>query len=423
MAVSMIGNSIGTYSAPPPSTIYGVPGTTSTANNASVLSGALSLLGIGGASTAVNGSNGASGMIGNLNAPATAADIQQMQAGGSAPNRTLGQVQQGVSVASMANRAAGGSASLGAGLGVLGGGLGVINGIQQGGVSGYGSAVVGGLRAGSGIASLAGDSGLAGTLGAAAGYVAAPLAVYNAVSNWKSGSTGSDALNGAEAGAAVGSIIPGIGTVIGAVIGGVVGAVSSAFGGGKESTESTNMESINSQLAKASPAQQQSAGSSMSASQAVQYINGTLNAHIDTAGHSTSMQQVFGKNNVAGVMSQMTQQINNAISSGKVSKGATAQDIYNSVVTPWLKSKGVTVTGSAVDKNGNNEGNATQGALIGLISDWQSGSFTSNTPVGVDGQTIDIGSYGGSNAVNSPVTSGSPVLPGVGARVPASRKA
>ena len=393
MAVSLIGNSIGTYSAPPP--VYGVPGVSAQAPAASSLggmSGALSSLysSLSGPSN----SNGAS--LSNLNTPATAAEIQQMQAGQSAPNATLGNLQTGVAAASMVNRAAGGASStLGAGLGAAGGFLGIVNGVQQGGISGYGGAAVGALRAGSGIASLAGNSALAGTLGAAAGYVAAPLAVYNAISNWQSGSTGSDALNGAEAGAAVGSIIPGIGTVIGAVIGGAVGAISSAFGGGKTSPEATQDRSMNAALNNDTTAQRAAAISTMSPAQSIQSIQGDMNAHTNSGTNSEQIQQVFGKNGVSNLVGQMMPAINSAIQKNPSYAKMSPQQLYTQVVTPWLKSKGATISGNSTDVKGNTEGQNLIDSITNVIGQWQSGAFTSKTPVGVGGQTINIPVYAG----------------------------
>ena len=330
------------------------------------------------------------------NSPATAATIQQIQ-NAQRQGGMLGNIRQGVGYASLGNslamKAGGGSAALGAGLGTASGLLGLYSGIKQGGVQGYGSAAVGALKAGSGIASLAGNSALAGTLGAAAGYVAAPLAVYSAIKNWQSGNTAGDAIQGAEAGAAIGSIVPGIGNIIGGVIGGVVGAVSSAFGGGETSKEAQSDWHIDTAMNSASPAQRQAAMSQMSPSQSTQYINGLMNAHDNSPGHSEQIEQVFGKNGVNNLMTQMTTNINAAIAKNPQLQFASPSTLYSSVVTPWLKSKGVTISPSSVDKNGNNEGAGLGDAITNMIGDWQSGSWTSSTPVGVAGQTINIPAY------------------------------
>jgi len=181
--------------------------------------------------------------------------------------------------------------------------------------------------------------------------------------------------------------------LIGGVIGGVVGAVSSAFGGGETSKEAQSDWHIDTALNSASPAQRQAAMSQMSPSQSTQYINGLMNAHDNSPGHSEQIEQVFGKNGVNNLMTQMTTNINAAIAKNPQLQFASPSTLYSSVVTPWLKSKGVTISPSSVDKNGNNEGAGLGDAITNMIGDWQSGSWTSSTPVGVAGQTINIPAY------------------------------
>jgi hypothetical protein len=107
--------------------------------------------------------------------------------------------------------------------------LGLASGIQQGGTMGDLNAAVNAA----GLLSKA-DTFFGGTIGSAAapalGAIAAPLALYSAVTNWKTGDTLGDAANFASAGAAIGSIIPGVGTLIGGLAGAAIGALSSGFG-------------------------------------------------------------------------------------------------------------------------------------------------------------------------------------------------
>jgi hypothetical protein len=386
MAVQMIGSAIQAYQPPP--SYFGVPGMSGAA-----APGAAAAPAAASPYAALLASLG--GGAARMNTPMSAADIQSIQAGGMAPNKSLGQLQQGIGYASMANRAVGGGATVGGALGAAGGFLSMYNGIQQGGVMGYGSAVVGGLRGASAVAGLMGNAGAAGALGAAAGYVAAPLAVYSAVKNWKSGSTGSDTLQGAEAGAAIGSVIlPGVGTAIGAGIGAAVGAVSSAFGGGQSSVEALTAQAYTATFDKATPAQKAQLAQMASPAQNVQYLQGIMDGHNSSAGHESDLQAAFGKNNVAGFTTQMTETVNSAISSGKISRNATPQQIYTSVVQPWLASKsGGAKSGS--DVKGNSVSAAEQASIMGVISQWQDGVFTSASKVGVKGQSINIPSYGG----------------------------
>jgi hypothetical protein len=254
---------------------------------------------------------------------------------------------------------------------------------------------VGALRAGSGIASLAGNAGLAGTLGSAAGYLAAPLSLYNFAKTWQSGNTGADALGGAEAGASIGSIIPGIGTVIGGLIGGAVGALSSAFGGGKADPESVSANNLDAVVKSSGASTAQVAATMQNPSTAYQYLAGIMDAKNNTTGHSQPIEQVFGREGEQNMMDQMTKQINSAISSGQISKTATPQQIYDQVVAPWLTSKGAAINPNSVDSSGNNEGNQLIQSIVGLIGSWQNGSLTSSTKVGVSGQPIaGLAAYG-----------------------------
>jgi hypothetical protein len=386
--VQMIGSAIQAYQ-PPQQSYFGVPGMSGGGAAAPVASAspyAALLASLGG---------GGGGGLGNINTPMTAADVQSVQAGGMAPNKSLGQLQQGIGYASMANRLAGNNATIGGALGTAGGFLSMYNGIEQGGVMGYGSAAVGGLRAASGIAGLMGNAGMAGTLGAAAGYVAAPLALYSAIKNWQSGDTAGDTIRGAEAGAAIGSVVPVLGTAVGAVIGAAVGALSSAFGGGKTSQEATEARNVNQQLGNATDQQRAQALSTMTPAQAFQNINGSMNAHDSSAGHSEPIQQVFGKNGVGNMFQQMMPAINAAVSKNPSYKNLSPADMYSKVVAPWLKSKGASIDPNSKDVKGNDEGKNVIDSITNVIGDWMTGSVNSKTALGVAGQSMNIPIYGG----------------------------
>lgn len=269
--------------------------------------------------------------------------------------------------------------------------LGAYQGFSTGGVAGNaeGALNVAELGARAGAFGSAADT----AIGQYAPFVGAALADFNAVKNWQSGNTGGDALNGAEAGAstgaAVGSIVPGIGTAIGAVagglIGGVVGAASSAFGGGKADPETTNFNSMVAQNAK-------SGGqivSQLNPSQAYQSLAGMMDAKDNTAGHSTQLELAFGRMGEGSLMTQMTQQINDAIQGGKISPTANAQQLYSQVVEPWLQSKNAYVPQDAVISSNGTKNNGTVDSLLTqLIGQWQSGALTAQSQVGVSGQTI-----------------------------------
>ena len=266
--------------------------------------------------------------------------------------------------------------------------LGIYEGVKQGGGVGYTEAAANAAKLG------AATGELPGVVGTAAGYVAAPLSVYEFAKNWQSGNTGSDALSGAEAGASFGSIIPGIGTVIGAVIGGAAGALSSAFGGGRADPETQNLNSIAPQINK-NPA----LASSLSPAQSYQILAGAMDAKNNTVGHSPPIEQVFGRMGEQNMMVQMTQQINSAVKSGQIQPNASASDIYSKIVAPWLQSKGAAIDPNNpeyITSSGSNYASSLQGAIMNLIQGWQSGTINGSTPLGVNGQPIaGLPTFGG----------------------------
>ena len=187
--------------------------------------------------------------------------------------------------------------------------LAMYQGIKQGGWQGYGGATGAGLQGAGMLLDMPG-------VAQAGGAILAPLQTYNMVKGWRSGATGSDALQGAETGAAWGSIIPGIGTVVGGLIGGAAGALSSAFGGGTTSQEAQMARAIREPTISITPAQQAQMAAAQSPSGNIQYLQGLMNAHNSSMGHESDLQAAFGKNNVGGFTDAMTQQINNALKSG-----------------------------------------------------------------------------------------------------------
>lgn len=217
--------------------------------------------------------------------------------------------------------APGGSFNLGSAVSDLGSAASIYSGIEKGGVAGYGSAAVNAAKLGG---NLLGNSAVSGV----AGDIAAPLAVYNFVENWKSGATGKDALSGAEAGAAIGSIVPGLGTVVGGVIGGLVGAASSAFG-----SKDTNKEAWKGW---ASGGGQQAANPGKISPTGLLDVVGGLFRAGDPNFPGTAK---FG-NNGNKFTAALGNQIAGAISSGKISKTADYGQVYSQVVVPWIESMG-----------------------------------------------------------------------------------
>lgn len=291
--------------------------------------------------------------------------------------------------------------SAGAGLNALG----LYQGIKQGGVSGDTNAAISAAQLATKGAAATGaiTSGTAGAIGSALSIAAIPLDLYNEVKTYQSGATVSDALSGAETGAAIGSIIPGIGTAIGAVAGAAVGAVASAFGGGRPDSETTTGQSIDAALA-SGQATVSSTGLDTD-SGAFQYLAGIMDAKNNTAGHSTAMEQVFGRMGEGSVLNGMASTIDSAVSGGNMTilpsggvsfktGGGTvtypasqaSAGVYSQVIAPWLQQQGASVASNGTDVNGNNIGQATVASLQTLIGSYINGNLTSSTVIGAQGQ-------------------------------------
>jgi hypothetical protein len=246
------------------------------------------------------------------------------------------------------------------------------------------------------------------------GAVGAGVSLYNEVESYESGATGSDALSGAETGASIGTyFVPGLGTAIGAALGAVGGAIASAFGGGKTDPETLNWDKVSSQI-NSNP----QVATTLTAAQSYQLLAGVMDAKDNAPGHSQPIEQVFGREGEGAFMNQMTAQINQAVTSGKVSPNATAAQLYSQVVTPWLASKNASIANQNTS-TGTPEGPALQAVITQLINLWQGGQITSSSQVGVSGQTIaGLPAYAGVStaspeAASTAAASGvsSPVVP------------
>lgn len=277
------------------------------------------------------------------------------------------------------------------GLAEAGSALGIYSGLKQGGVAGDMTAAVSAGKLATEAGYLGGTSG---ALGSALPFAGLALGAYDfATQDTKSGATGADALGGAETGAEAGMAFGPIGGLIGGVVGGVAGAISSAFGGGERDPETT---SFNSMVAANAKTGSNAVVQSLNPTQAYQSLAGMMDAKNNTAGHSTPLEMVFGREGEGNMMSQMSTTINSAISSGKISKSATPTQLYNQVVVPWLQSKGAYTPSSAIISANGTKNNGTIDTLITqLIGQWQSGQLNGSSKVGVSGQTIQgLQAYG-----------------------------
>lgn len=242
--------------------------------------------------------------------------------------------------------------------------LGIYGGIEKGGVSGYGQSAIDATK-------LASNAGLLpSAVGSAAGYIAAPLTLYNEIESWQSGATGKDALGGAETGAAIGSIVPGIGTALGAVIGGAAGALSSVFGGGKVDPENASFNGYTTAYNKA--------GANGSAvAQGVQdpytVLAGMFDLRSNQIKGSIPFYNKYGRMGEQKFTTDMTTQINQALTSGKISASTTPQQVYNQVVQPWINSMGAW--------NDSNK-SAMQGLLTQMTAQYMNGQYNNWKAVG-----------------------------------------
>lgn len=249
--------------------------------------------------------------------------------------------------------------------------LGIYSGIKQGGVAGYSGAAVNAAQLGARAGIFGGASG---TIGAAAGYAAIPLSLYNFAENYQSGKTGSDALNGAEAGAAIGSVIPGLGTVIGGVIGGAVGALSSAFGPGAKDPETSDVQSLIDYTG--------SHGNSQQAAQSVSNPYLQLAGLFDERSSTLPIYAQYGRMGESKFANGMINTINQAYQKGTINANSTPDQVYQNVVAPWVNSmgKGWSNVGSTYTAT-------TQGLIQNMVAQYMNGSYK-NAWQSVGGQKI-----------------------------------
>lgn len=247
-------------------------------------------------------------------------------AAGLAQGTPTGYAKAGLGATQLAGKAGLVSPQVNATAGTMMNALGIYSGIKQGGVAGYSGAGVNAAQLGAKAGAFGGASGAVGT---AAGYAAIPLSLYNEVTTWQSGATGSDALAGAETGAAIGSVVPVVGTFFGAVIGGIAGAVSSLFGSGKKGVAAANWD----QLTK-SNALKSVAGRDFTTHSWSEAFKGMLDEgnNIFAGGGKDRHKDpdALAKPLEAQVKSGMA----------KLGPNATTDQVYNQVIVPWMQSKG-----------------------------------------------------------------------------------
>lgn len=303
-------------------------------------------------------------------------------ASGLAQGGTQGDVKAGVSGGELASKfgAFGDySKAVGGGLADLSNLAGIYQGIEQKGFLGYGGAAVNAAALGSRLGAFGGYSSLIGNI---ANPVAAALATYSFAKNWKSGAAGADALGGANAGAAIGTaILPGVGTLIGLGIGAAVGAASSMFGPGREDPENAVWDHYAAAYDK---------GGAKGVSGATPSQNYQLLAGIfDARSSAIPFYGKYGRMGEGKFTADMFSQINQAFASGKIPQGMSADKIYSQVVQPWITSMGgANGWQNTSTKEGSSEKAAVGNMLTSMIAQWQAGRITSQSKLGIKGQTI-----------------------------------
>jgi hypothetical protein len=235
----------------------------------------------------------------------------------------VGDTKAAVGATQLAGKAGLTSPGVNTAAGDLGNVLGIYTGIKQGGVSGYAGAAVNAAQLGASTGAFGGASQ---SVGQAAGYIAAPLDLYNEIKTWKSGATASDAMAGAETGAAVGSIIPGVGTLIGAVVGGIAGAVSSLFGSGKPGVASGNWNQLT-----ASNALSSTPGRAFTETSWAEAFKGML----DEGNNIFAGGGADRHKNPDALAVPLEAQIKSGMKT--LGPNATTDQVYNQVIVPWMQ--------------------------------------------------------------------------------------
>lgn len=330
---------------------------------------------------------------------------------GATSGSPLGQARAGLTAAKAYGKLAGASGWNTGATGALDA-LSIYQGLKQGGVQGYGKAAGSGLQ-------LAGMLSSNPALSAAGGYILAPLSIYNAVNNWQSGKTGSNALNGAEAGAAVGSVIPGIGTLIGGVVGGAVGALSSAFGPGAKDPETASVQGLLDYTG--------SHGNDPRIAQQASNPYLELAGLMDRRESTLPMYQQYGRMGEQKFSNDLAGQINSAFGDQGIQSGSlkgdkwsvdpstgnyvlttptggkaiykpqdAAAEVYNSTIDPWVSSMG-----KGYSNVGDTYKATTQGLLQDMTGQYLSGQAAQNwKAVGGDSPFQNI--YAGSPFTAAP---------------------
>jgi hypothetical protein len=268
---------------------------------------------------------------------------------------------------------------------------GIYQGIQRGGVTGYGGAAANTAALASRLpTSVTGlSSSEAATLGKVAMPIASALSVYNFAKQWQSGATGQDILGGAQMGATLGTEFGGpVGALIGGAAGAAFGAVSSLFGPGRTDPENISWDQY-------AAAYQHGGAQGVAGATPAQNFQ-MLSGIFDARGSNIPFYGRYGRMGENQFTSDMFHTVNQALASGKIAPNATPDQIYAQVVQPWINSMSPNGWQDTSTIQGAPERQAVGNLLTNMIGQWQQGQITSSTPLGISGQTLQGGvpSYG-----------------------------
>jgi hypothetical protein len=117
----------------------------------------------------------------------------------------------------------------------------------------------------------------------------------------------------------------------------------------------------------------------------------------DARSSNIPFYQRYGRMGENQFTTDMMNQVNAALKSGKISGTDSAQSIYQKVVEPWINSMSPNGWQDTATQKGAPEKAAIGNLLTNFIGQWQSGQINSSTQLGIGGQTLAGGvpAFGG----------------------------
>jgi hypothetical protein len=116
-----------------------------------------------------------------------------------------------------------------------------------------------------------------------------------------------------------------------------------------------------------------------------------LTGIFDSRGSNIPFYNAYGRGGENQFTSDMFGKINQALASGQIAPNATPQQIYSQVVQPWISSMSPNGWQDTSTIQGAPEKQAVGNVLTSMIGQWQGGQITSQTQLGIGGQTLQGG--------------------------------